>query len=91
MTRKKLVNPTFDKFIVVSPKQIELAIYIRQFRRIHNFSQEEMAALCTKYGESSGVKIHWTEISNYENYKHIPTPPKFKVLMNTMDITADML
>ena len=89
--KKETINPTFDNFVVVSPKSIELAFYIRQFRRIHNFSQKEMADLCTKYGEHNGTKFRWDEISRYENYKTIPTPPKFQILMNTMDITPEML
>lgn len=85
------INPTFNDFIVVSRKQIELAIYIRQFRRIHNFSQQQMAELCTMYGKSAGIKFNFTEISKYENYKTIPTPPKFQILMNAMNIDSSML
>jgi hypothetical protein len=90
-TRKYKTNPTFDDFIVVSRKQVELAIYIRQFRRIHQFSQQEMASLCTKFGEPSGIKFHWTEISCYENYKTIPRQNKFQILMNVMDLDPTML
>ena len=92
MKRKgRKVDPTFDNFIMVSPKQIELAIFIRQYRRIHELSQADMARICTFYGEPFGVKFTNVDISAYENYKSIPTTPKFQVLMNTMDITPQML
>lgn len=89
--RKNKVNPVFDEFFMVSPKQIELAIYIRQYRRIHQLSQTEMAKVCSLYGEPFGIKFTNFDISVYENCKHIPTPSKFQILMNTMDITPQML
>lgn len=88
---KKTINPTFDDFFVVSPKSIELAIYLRRFREIHNLSQVEMARLCTMYGRSMNIQFVASEIHKYEYCKTIPTPPKFQILMNTMDITPDML
>lgn len=91
MTHKAKVNPTFDNFVLLSPKQVEFAIYIRQFRRIHELSQREMATLCNHYGKSHNVKISAMDISNYENYKNIPTPPKFSTIMNTMDLDPAML
>ena len=86
-------NPIFfyDEQVKVSRKQVELAFYIRQFRRIHNLSQPEMARLCSLYGKDSGVRFFPSEIHEYENYRHAPTPPKFQILMNTMDITPEML
>ena len=86
MSRREQINPVFTNFRMISPQQVELAIFIRQYRRIHNLSQTEMAKLCSIYGKSKGVKFHFTEISNYENYKSIPTPAKFQCLMNTMDL-----
>lgn len=88
---KRVYDPVFNEFIVVSPKQVELAIYIRQFRKIHNLSQKEMAELCSLYGKDNNISFKSCEIWFYENYKRIPTKPKFQVLMNTMDITPDML
>ena len=82
---KKNVNPTFDDFVVVSRKQVELAILVRQFRRIHNLSQKEMANICSLYGKPRNVIFSQTDICKYENYKTIPTPPKFTTLMNAMD------
>lgn len=92
MKRKgRKVDPIFDNFMMVSPKQIELAIFIRQYRRIHELSQAEMAKICTLYGEPSGIKFTNFDISVYENCKTVPTTPKFQVLMNTMNITPQML
>jgi transcriptional regulator with XRE-family HTH domain len=88
---KERINPVFDNFVMLSPKQVELAIYIRQYRRIHELSQRDMAKVCSLYGEKKGIKFAQTEIACYENYKTIPTPAKFEILMNTMNITADML
>ena len=88
---KNKINPVFDNFIMVSPKQIELAIYIRQFRRIHQLSQQQMADLCSLYGEPYNVKFTNFNISVYENCRQIPRPVKFQVLLNTMDLTEDML
>lgn len=90
MTREQ-INPTFDNFMLISPKSVELAIYIRQFRRLHNLSQNEMAKICTLHGKKQGIKFTQRSICAYENYETIPTPPKFQILMNTMDITPDML
>lgn len=87
----KKSNPTFDDFIVVSRKQVELAIYIRQYRRIHQLSQAEMAKLCSLYGKPHNVSFTGADISYYENYKHIPTSHKFQVLMNTMDLDPAVL
>lgn len=75
----------------VTRKQIELAFYIRQYRRIHQLSQTQMANICTLYGKPHNVKFAVSEISEYENYKHMPTPPKFQILMNTMDLDPDVL
>ena len=86
MKTKKSINPTFDDFVVVSRKQVELAIYIRQFRRMHNLSQEQMARICSAHGRSRKISFSGVDISNYENYKHIPTPPKFQTLMSAMDL-----
>lgn len=72
--------------ISVTKTQIELAFYIRNYRRIHELSQPEMAKICTLYGKSHNVKFAASEICAYENYKHMPTPPKFQILMNTMDL-----
>ena len=91
MPKKESINPVFGHFIKVSPTQVELAIYIRQFRRIHELSQSDMAKICSLYGEDKGVKFKQAEIGRYENYKTVPTPAKFEILMNTMNITQDML
>ena len=76
-------NPTFNDLEIVSRKQVELAFFIRAFRRINNMSQKEMADLCSCYG----VHFDTMDISRYENYKAAPTMPKFQILMKTMHIT----
>lgn len=75
-----------EPILSVTKTQVELAFYIRQYRRIHEMSQVEMAQLCSLYGKPYNVKFSCSEISSYENYKHKPTPHKFQVLMNTMDL-----
>ena len=89
--RKDKINPTFDDFVVVSRKQVELAIFIRQYRRINHLSQHEMAEICSIIGAKHNIKFLTSEISNYENYKTIPRPYKFQILMQIMDITPSML
>jgi len=89
--KRETINPVFDNFRMISPKQVELAIYIRQYRKIHELSQCDMARICSIYGEPFGIKFIQQEIDRYENYKTVPTKAKFQVLMNTMDITPDML
>jgi transcriptional regulator with XRE-family HTH domain len=91
MTRKGKQNPFFDDFQMRSMKLIRLSICIQNYRRHYNLSQREMADICTLYGEPVNVKFFQTEIANYENCKTVPTPPKFQVLMNTMNIDESVL
>lgn len=76
----------YNDIITVSRKQVELAICIRQYRRIHDLSQKQMAKICSIYAEPYGVKFANTEISNYENYRIRPSAKKFQILMSAMDI-----
>lgn len=71
---------------VVTREQVELAFYIRNYRRIHELSQVQMAAICSCYGEPNNIRITPSDISCYENYNRMPTKGKFQVLLNTMDI-----
>lgn len=89
--RKEQINPVFNDFMFISPKQVMLSAYMKNYRCRHNFSQTEMANVCSLYGKPQGVSFDVMEINRYENYKTIPTPRKFQVLMNTMDIDPSML
>ena len=84
-----------DKFFndcrSISPKQVELAICIRMYRRMNTMSQEEMAKICTLYGKSKNVKFTTHDISDYENYKRAPRAKKFQILLNTMKITPQTI
>ena len=80
--RRKRKEPT----ITVTRTQVELAFFIRNYRRIHELSQPQMAKICTLYGEPHNVKFSASDICGYENYKHMPTTLKFQVLLNTMDL-----
>ena len=79
-------NDLFNDTIVVSRKQVELAIYLRNYRRMHELSQVEMAGLCSIYAEPYHVKITSQEISDFENYRKKPSRKKFQILLNTMDL-----
>lgn len=81
----------FSDMKKISPQMVELAFYIRAFRRINNLSQAEMAEICNEYGKKNNVKMHFTEISNYERYKVIPSEVKFQILLDTMKITREDL
>lgn len=85
---KKNANPVFDDVRLLSPKQVLFAFYMTEYRRKYNLSQKEMAEICSLYGEPSHVKFTQNDISSYEIYKTIPTPPKFQILMNTMNIKS---
>ena len=88
MTRKRNVNPEFDDVQILSPKQVLLSYYIIQYRKRFNLSQREMAEICSSYGKANNVKFAQREIGLYESYRTIPTPPKFQVLMNTLNIKS---
>ena len=90
MKRAK-VNPTFDNFTILSPKQVTFSCYLKMFRRQHNFSQKQMADLCTLYGKPYGIKLTQNDISRYECMKNIPRTNKFKTMMITMDLEPSML
>ena len=89
--KRKKVNPIFDNFQVLSPKQVTFSCYMKMYRKKYNLSQAEMAEICSLYGEPHNIKFDFTEISRYENMKTIPTPHKFEVLMNVMNIDSSML
>lgn len=77
--------------ISVYPKQIEFGISIRLYRYMNKLSQAELAEVCSIRGKSRGIMFAQTDISNYENFKHVPGEPKFQILMETMGITeADL-
>ena len=86
-------NPFFfsGERIEVSPLQVELAICIRQYRRVHNITQDQMARICSIRGREAGIKFATSEIWTYENYRIAPTQPKFQVLMDVMGITPEIL
>lgn len=90
-SRKETINPVFNDFMHISPKQVIFSMYIKNYRSRHNFSQAQMAKVCSLYGEPEGISFTIMEISHYENYKTIPTPAKFQVIMKTMDIDPSML
>ena len=85
---KQNANPEFNDVRLISPKQVILAFHMTEYRRKYNLSQREMAEICSLYGEPSNIKFAQTEIAKYETYKTIPTPPKFQILMNTMNIKS---
>lgn len=80
-------NKWFDDYVYVSRKSVGLAMCLINFRRYNSLSQKQMAELCTEYGKPTNVKFTIMEISNYENYKKVPTERKFQVLLKTMHIT----
>lgn len=91
MYNKKHVNPVFNDFQYISPKQVTFAMYLVDYRRRHNFSTKETAKVFSMYGKPENVKITNFDISMYERYKLIPTPKKFQVIMQAMDLSPDML
>ena len=91
MRKRETINPVFKDFRVISPQSVELAIYIRSYRRMHEISQMEMAKICTIRGRRNNVSFTQNDIDRYEKYKNVPTPPKFQILMETMNITPSDL
>ena len=91
MKRKGRQNPFFDDYAIQSAKLIRFSICIRIYRRQHNLSQTQMAHICTICGQPENIKFHQAEIANYENGKVAPTPPKFQILMKTMNINESVL
>ena len=84
-------NRKIENKLTVTRTQVELAFFIRQFRRIHELSQIQMAKICTVYGKPYNEKFYSGQICDYENYKHMPNKKRFQILLNTMDISEDML
>ena len=80
-----------DEAVTVHPKLIEFAIVIRNYRRSNNLSQKDLAEACSIIGKKAGVKMSSTDIHGYENYMHVPSAPKFQVLLNTMGLTESDL
>ena len=81
---------SFFKEKKVSPKLVILGFYITNYRRTHNISQRQMADICTLYGKPHNIKFSQVDIWNYERYRCAPTPPKFQVLMNALNIDESM-
>ena len=80
-----------DDFQVVSRKQVELAIWIRSYRRCHEISLQTMANLATIKGRSQNVRFNAGEIGKYENYRRIPSTRKLNVLLDVIGITLEDL
>lgn len=91
MSKREFINPVFDNFQMLSPKQVTLACYLKMYRRKYNISQKEAARIFTKYGQPHDVRFAQTEIAKYETYKTIPKPNKLNVLMNALDIDPSWL
>ena len=91
MRKGRKIPDVFNDFAYISPKQVTLSCYIKMYRQKYNISQQEMAKICSMYGEPHKVKFACCEIYNYENYKTIPSEPKFQILMNTLGITKNDL
>jgi len=90
-TGKRINNPVFNDFQMISPKQVMFSYYINLYRKKFNISQREMADVCSLYGKPHNVKITVQDICFYENYKRIPTPQKFQVIMDTMNLDPTCL
>lgn len=86
MFMKSKVNPIFNDMRMMSPKQAFLSMELIKYRMKYNLSQEKMAKICSEFGAPHGIKFAGSEIYNYENYKTIPRPNKFKILLNTLGL-----
>ena len=84
-------NSYMTDFQVLSRRQIELAINIRAYRGNHNLSQLQFAKIATVFGLPQKIKFGRAEISNYENYKIIPSEKKMFVLLAAMNLTQEDL
>ena len=84
-------NEHMMDFQVVSRRQVELAINMREYRKEHDLSQVQFAKIATIYGVYQKVKFtHW-EISKYENFKTIPSEKKMFVLLAAMGMDLEDL
>ena len=89
--KRKSVNEYMTDFQVLSRRQVELAIQIRAYRAKYNLSQDQFAKIATAYGQPTHTKFAYAEISNYENYRTIPTEKKLNALLLTLHITLEDL
>lgn len=90
-TGERIRNPVFNDFQMISPKQVMFSYYINLYRKKFNISQREMADVCSLYGKPHNVKVTAQDIYFYESYKRIPTPQKFQVIMDTMNLDPTCL
>lgn len=78
-----------DKKITVTRRQINFGVTIRLFRYSNEFSLKDVVTLCNLEGKETGIKFSETDISNYENFKTVPSPAKFNVILKVLRITED--
>ena len=76
-------NKYMCDYQVVSRRQIEFGIFIRNYRRAYNLSQAEFAKLCSIYGNK---RITSASISNWENFTDVPTVKNMNIVLDTMHI-----
>lgn len=76
--------------VTISDKQMQFAFALNEYRRSHNITLEQMARICSLYGEPQGVKFHFTELSCYELLKKAPSKSKYDVLCMVLNANNNL-
>lgn len=79
----KKQNRYMTDFQVISRRQIEFGIYIRNYRRVYQLSQSEFADLCSVYGKK---KITQASIYQWENFIYVPSEENMSIVLKTMHV-----
>lgn len=89
----KRCNPHMQDFQIISRRQIEFGIYIRNYRRIHELSQTQFAKIASYYlGDTDGDDlIQQANISSWENFKVVPCERYMNAVLAAMNIELDDL
>ena len=77
-----------NDFAIMSRRQVEFGIYIRNYRRVYNLSQAEFAKLCSLYGKK---KITPQSVGFWENFSRVPSEENMNIALNVMHISKDKL
>ena len=87
----KSKNQHMTDFMVVSRRQVELAIEIRAYRCKHKISQSQAARIASAYGMPYKTKFTNFDISNYERFISVPTENKMNALLDMLGLNIEDL
>lgn len=88
---KRTKNRYMSDFQIVSRRQVELAMCLREYRRRNNISQNDFVEIANIYSRPYNVKFTNYDISVYERYLVIPGEKKMNVLLAILGIQIEDL